>query len=913
MPGKDEKRLFLLDGSALAYRSYFAFIRNPLVTSRGENTSATFGFTRTLLKLFDEEHPEYMVVVFDAPGPTFRHQAFEEYKATRQKMPDEMAEQMGRIKAVIEGFRLPVLEVPGFEADDVIGTLARRAEKEGFTSYMVTADKDFAQLVTPKILMYRISRQGDEVEILDPDGVVKRFGVPPERIIDVLALMGDTSDNIPGVRGVGEKTAVELIRQYGSLEAVLEHADDIGRANIRKALKQHRDEALLSKQLVRIDTEVPVDVDLDHLKVGEWDRRRLQELFKDLEFHSLMDRVAASVHTGKKREYRVVRRPEDLQKLAARLREAGEFTFDLETTSQDPMRAEIVGLSFSVCEGEAFYVPVQVAPGRDGAPELLLDEEGPTGAGFPFFSAGDLLRPLFEDPSLKKCGQNVKYDLLVLARHGIRVASVAFDTMVASYLLNPSQRQHNLDALSLEHFNYKKISTKSLIGSGKNQISMREVEVERVAEYACEDADYTFRLQQFFRPRLEQGGLMELFEQVELPLIEVLMEMEMTGVALDLQFLQQMSHELEAELGKLVADIYELAGEEFNLNSPQQLARILFTRLKLPPQRRTKKGFSTDADVLERLARLHPLPRKLLDYRELSKLKSTYVDALPRLVNPETGRVHTSYNQAVAATGRLSSSDPNLQNIPIRTELGRQIRRAFVPGQPGYVIVDADYSQIELRIMAHLSGDPTLRASFENDEDVHTRTAALVFNLPADEVTPELRRRAKAINFGIMYGMGRYGLASRLEITPEEADDFIRDYFIKYPGVNDFIIRTITEARQKGYVTTLLNRRRYLPDINSPNRRVREFAERTAINTPIQGTAADLIKVAMIKIHRRLKEEGLRSKMIMQVHDELVFEAPEEEVEHLSELVRHEMESAIELSVPIKVDIGVGPNWLEAH
>jgi DNA polymerase-1 len=914
MAEKNDKRLFLLDGSALAYRSYFAFIRNPLYSSRGENTSATYGFTRTLLKIFDEENPRYMAVVFDAPGPTFRHESYEEYKATRQKMPDEMAEQMGRIKEVIEAYRIPILEIPGYEADDVIGTLARRAEEQGYVTYMVTADKDFAQLVTPRILMYRISRQGDEAEVLDPKGVEARFGVPPERIVHVLALMGDTSDNIPGVRGIGEKTAVSLIREYGSLEEVLAHADEIKRANIRQALKEHRDEALLSKQLVVIETDVPIDVDLESLKVGEPDRERLLHLFKELEFSSLLERVATPKDSGKKKEYHVVRTARELQELAAALRKAGEFTFDLETTSQDPMRAEIVGLSFSFEEGVAYYVPVHVVSRGKGTPELLLDEEsGPQSFGFPSLSVSEVLRPLFEDASLKKCGQNVKYDLLVLARHGIRAVSVDFDTMVASYLLNPSQRQHNLDVLSLEHFNHKKISTKSLIGSGKNQITMREVEVERVAEYACEDADYTLRLQEFFRPRLEKSGLMELFQEVELPLIEVLMDMEMTGVALDLDFLAKMSNELEAELGRLMADIYELAGEEFNLNSTQQLAQILFTKLKLPAQRRTKTGFSTDADVLERLARLHPLPKKLLEYRELSKLKSTYVDALPKLVHPETGRVHTSYNQTVTATGRLSSSEPNLQNIPIRTDIGRQIRRAFVPGKPDHVILDADYSQIELRIMAHLSGDPTLRASFEAGEDVHTRTAALVFNVPPEMVSPDLRRRAKEINFGIMYGMGRYGLASRLEITPEEAEEFIRDYFIKYPGVNDFIIRTISEARQKGYVTTLLNRRRYLPDINSPNRRVREFAERTAINTPIQGTAADLIKVAMIKIHRRLRREGLRAKMIMQVHDELVFEVPKEEIEPLSALVRQEMESAIELSVPIKVDIGVGPNWLEAH
>ncbi|MDZ7260846.1 MAG: DNA polymerase I, partial [candidate division KSB1 bacterium] len=576
----------------------------------------------------------------------------------------------------------------------------------------------------------------------------------------------------------------------------------------------------------------------------------------------------------------------------------------------DPMQAQIVGLSFSWNPGEAYFIPTtQSTKPRNKS----LFTEDVSQQPLDINLVLRKLKPVLEDDRLHKCGQNIKYDMMVLKRHGVSLRGLDFDTMIASYLLNPSGRQHNLDSLSLEYLNYKKIPTSELIGSGKKQISMAEVPLEKVAHYACEDADITQRLRNVLEPRLKETGLLPLFQEVELPLISVLMEMEMNGVSLDVEFLHQMSLQLEKDLQKLEEEIYQLAGQKFNINSPKQLSEILFQRLKLPVLRRTKTGLSTDVSVLEELAKKHPLPRQLLEYRQLMKLKSTYVDALPKLINPETGRVHTSFNQTVTATGRLSSSDPNLQNIPIRTEVGAQIRRAFVPQDEDHVILDADYSQIELRIMAHLSKDSTLMESFQRGEDVHLRTAALIFNVPPEQVTADQRRQAKTVNFGIMYGMGAYGLAQRLEITPEEGQDFITDYFIKYPGVNDFIIKTISEARKRGYVTTLLNRRRYLPEILSDNRRMREFAERTAINTPIQGTAADLIKVAMINISRRLKERGLKTKMILQVHDELVFEVPKEELEQVRQLVKQEMEGAIQLDVPIKVDIGVGANWLEAH
>ncbi|MFQ6113921.1 MAG: DNA polymerase I [bacterium] len=911
-----KKKLYLIDGSALAYRSYFALIRNPLYNSKGENTSAVFGFTRFLLKILDEENPDYLAVVFDPPGPTFRHKQYKEYKATRQKMPDDMRDQIPRIHQVVQAMNVPVLEVPGYEADDVIGTLVKRAQKDGLEAYMVTGDKDFMQLVAPDIKMYNPKRAGEEVEVLDEEAVREKIGLHPTKVVDYLGLVGDTSDNIPGVPGVGDKTAVKLLQEFDSLEDVLENAEKISRANVRENLLTHKQDALLSKKLVTIDTDAPVKIDLESLKRNSPDNEKVVELFKELEFSTLLERFTTHQRSPQA-SYNLVDKKEKLEELLETLRKTGRCVVDLETTDKDPMRAEIVGIAFSVKAGEAYYVPVQVEKRqstqnhRKGVErEMFLQGDGEL---FGSVSVSRLLKPILEDSKIKKCGQNIKYDMLVLSRYGIDLQGLQFDTMVASYLINPTLRQHNLDALALEHLNYVKIRTSDLIGKGKKQLNMSQVSIDEVANYACEDADITCRLQELFEPQLENSELYDLFQQVEIPLIYVLMDMEKTGVALDLDYLAEMSKRMEKQLAKLITNIYEMAGEEFNINSTQQLAQILFEKLQLPKLKRTKTGYSTDANVLKELAKFHELPKTLLEYRELTKLKSTYVHALPKLVNPETGRVHTSYNQTVAATGRLSSSDPNLQNIPIRTEIGREIRRAFVTGDSGHVILDADYSQIELRIMAHLSKDPVLLEAFRNDEDIHTKTASLVFDVSADEVTPDHRRRAKEINFGIMYGMGVYGLASRLDISTDEAQQFITDYFIQYPKVNEFIIKIISEARQKGYVTTLLNRRRYLPDINSENRSRREFAERTAINTPIQGTAADLIKVAMINIWRKLQEKGLQTKMIMQVHDELVFEAPNSELQEVKTLVKGEMEGAIKLDVPIKVDIGVGPNWLEAH
>ncbi len=896
----DKKRLFLIDGAALAYRTYFAFARNPLVNSRGEQVSVIFGFSRILLNLLDQEKPDLFAVVFDSPEPTFRHEIYTEYKAQRQRMPDDMAEQLPRLEQLMGALDLPFIRKPGYEADDIMGTLARAAAASGYQTVLVTGDKDLMQLVDDHTLIYYPHRAGESIEWLDADGVTRKMGVPPSQIIDYLALCGDASDNIPGVPGIGPVGALALLKRFGSLEALLEQVDAIESKKQRTALQENADLARLSRTLATIHRDVPLEIGIETLHLRPIPAEKAAAFFREMDLPSLVDRFSS--RTRAVNRYQLVGDLKSVTELAERLRSCGAFALDTETTSVDPMRAELVGLSFSCAEGEAWYIPVK------GPADLTAGQQPlPTGEVL------KILAPLLSDPAIKKCGHNAKYDLLVLARHGVEVAGLASDTMVADYLLNPSGFQHNLDAVSLEHLGLKKIPTSQLLGTGRNQRTMDLVPIEEVSEYACEDADYTWRLQQVLMPKLDAFGLRPLLEEVEVPLIHVLMVMERNGVALDELYLAAMSGELEQELGVIEKSIYELAGRKFNINSPKQLGEILFSELKLPSARRTKTGFSTDVGVLEELAGAHPLPQRILDYRQLAKLKSTYVDALPRLINPATGRVHTSFNQTVAATGRLSSTEPNLQNIPIRTEVGRRIRRAFIPGDEGHLILDADYSQIELRIMAHLSGDRTLRDSFTAGEDVHTRTAALVFKVPQAEVTPEQRRRAKEVNFGIMYGMGAYGLASRLGLTNEEAEQFIQAYFASYPGVQEYMLRTVREARQNGYVTTLLGRRRMIPEIASDNRRVREFAERTAINTPIQGSAADLIKVAMIRIQKRLEEEKSAARMIMQVHDELVFEVPRADAEALREMVRIEMEGAIRLDVPIRVETGVAGNWLEAH
>jgi DNA polymerase-1 len=940
MPSKE--RLFLLDGMALAYRAYFSFITRPLINSRGVNTSAIYGFVNTLMMILDDEKPDHIAVVFDTREPTFRHKMYKPYKATREKMPEDLSSQLNKLKETVEAFNVPIIELPGYEADDIMGTLAKRAEKEGIETYLVTGDKDFMQLISPLVKMFKPGKQGNEWEVIDDKNVKEKFGVDPDKVTDVLALIGDKSDNIPGVPGVGEKTAIPLVQQLGSIEDILANVDGLPQEGLKKKLKEHADKARLSKKLVTIDTNVPINVDLHRLKAAPKNVSRLIKLFGELEFKTLLKKLSdqsaqleddtsfdvATLEltdiTSDEHRYHVITDEKSFLSLVEKLSKTKRFVFDTETTAQDPLRAGLVGLSFAMKPREAWYVPIaENREWRAKSREQLAENEElfltPTQnlkpktlypTGLPLNLVISHTSPIFSNPSILKIGQNIDYDILVLDSHGVKVEGPKFDTMIANYVLRPDG-QHNLDALAAEHLQYKMISYDELIGKEKNDIL--EIPVEKIAEYSAQDADITFRLYEILKEKLKNERLHKLCEEIEFPLIDVLADMEFTGVRLDTAILADMSKEFERMLDGLVREIYDLAGEPFNVNSTQQLGKILFEKLKLRTVRKTKTGFSTDVGVLEELQHEHPIIDKLLDYRQLQKLKSTYIDALPALINPKTGRVHTSFNQTIAVTGRLSSSDPNLQNIPIRTDVGRSIRKAFIAGEKGWLIMSADYSQIELRIMAHVSGDEGLREAFLNGEDIHATTAAKVFGVNLNEVTKDMRRKAKEVNFGIMYGIGPYGLATRLDISQLEAKEIITTYFARFPKVNQYIFDTIAKAKHDGYVSTLLGRRRYLPDINSRNQNVRGNAERQAINMPIQGSAADMIKIAMVRIHSRLRDEGMRAKMLLQVHDELVFEVAESEERRAKKMIREEMKSALPLSVPIEVEIGVGKNWYEAH
>jgi DNA polymerase-1 len=910
------KRLFLIDGSAQMYRAHFAFLRNPLRTSRGEITSAIYGFLNMLFGLLEKENPDHLAIVFDTKEPTFRHKTYPDYKATRQKMPEELVDQLGRLDQVLKATGLPILTKPGWEADDIIGTLASRAEKEGFEVAMVTGDKDFQQLVTDRVRMW--NPKPDGMLIMGPKEVEEHFGVPPEKVVDVLALTGDTSDNVPGAQGIGPKTALKLIGEYGTLDKVLGAAKRMKPSKMREALIRDREQVLLSRNLVTIDRKAPVEFKPAELVVKSIWNPELERLLIDLELFSLLEKLRTrfGAAAGKKeahresRRYRTITEARELSKLVERWRkEKPLLSIDLETTSIEPMRAELVGASFSAAEGEAVYISMEHLAGSAHSDRALqrFGEEARGGCAT-FLS---MAAPLYEDPAVPKTGQNLKYDALVLKTYGIEVAGIEFDTILAAYLLNPGDRTLSLDHLTREFLNLPKIATHELIGRGRGQLSMREVELDKISDYACEDADYARRLTPILKSKL--GSQEKILREIELPLLPVLCSMEYAGVRLDLNLLREMGKELERDMNRLEEDCYRLAGEHFNLNSPKQLAAILFDKLKLPVQKRTKSGLSTDVDTLNALAEKHELPARLLDFRTLSKLKGTYLDALPDLVHPQTGRVHTTFSQTTAATGRLSSVNPNLQNIPIRTEIGRQIREAFVAGERGWQMVSADYSQIELRIMAHLSGDERMIETFARGGDIHTETAALIFQVPVGAVLAEMRRAAKTVNFGIIYGQTDFGLAQGLGIPRHEAREFRENYFKLYPGVAEFTRRTIQFARDRGYVETILGRQRKIPDIAAENRQVREFAERTAINTPVQGSAADMIKLAMIAVHRRLKSEDFAARMVLQVHDELLFEAPDREVERLTMMVSEEMRRALELRVPVVVEVGAGPNWLTAH
>jgi DNA polymerase-1 len=960
-----EKKLFLLDAYALIYRAFFAMSKNPRLNSKGVNTSAVMGFLNSLYEILQKEKPSHIGVAFDVAGTAQRQAEYGEYKANREKMPDDLRESIPYIIRLIEAFNIPVYGVEGYEADDVIGTLAKKAEQQGFTTYMMTPDKDFGQLVTDRILLYKPAKFGEPAQVWGPKEVCERYGIQePKQLIDILGLWGDAADNIPGIPGIGEKTAAILVGKYGSVENLINHADEL-KGKQKENVINFAEQGLMSKNLATINLEVPVDFNEEELRAKEPDVPALMALFEELEFRTFAKRfledykrkqstldgpstgsgtLASPSLRGTKQsrealetqspnlfsnptpsddfdlfhqggegesdllefsdkdsaktvqhDYKLVETEEDIKALVELLTKQKQFVFDTETTNIDVYSAELVGLSFAIKAHEAWYLSMPVE--REACQKKL-----------------ELLRPLFEDDSIMKIGQNLKYDISMLVQYGISVKGKLFDTMLAHYLIEPEQR-HNMDYLAEVYLNYLTIPIEDLIGKGRIQKTMREVPVELVKEYAAEDADITLQLYEKLLPLLKENGVEKLFYEIEMPLVPVLSRMEANGVKIDTENLQQISEEFGGKIHKIEEEIYALAGMPFNIASPKQLGEVLFERLRIDEKaKKTKTGqYATGEDVLQKLSHKHPIIQKILDYRSFTKLKSTYLDALPALVNLKDGLIHTSYNQAVTATGRLSSNNPNLQNIPVRTEKGREIRRAFVPRSPQYTLLAADYSQIELRIIAHLSQDPAMVSDFNLGHDIHAATAAKVFHVPMDQVTKEQRSRAKAVNFGIIYGMSAFGLAERMGLSRSEAADIIKKYFEEYAGIKEYMNRSIALARERGYAETILGRRRYLRDINGSNSVVRGFAERNAINAPIQGSSADMIKIAMIGIHQELERLKMQSKMILQVHDELVFDAHLDELDALKAIVNDKMVNALPLSVPVIVEMNTGANWLEAH
>jgi len=884
-------RLYLIDGSSYIYRAYYA-IRH-LSNSAGMATNAVFGFTNMLLKVIRDEEPDYLAVVFDSKGPTFRKDIYPDYKANRAAMPEDLVPQIPLIKQVVQGFRFAAFEQPGYEADDIIATLARKAAADGLQVTVVTGDKDLMQIVGERVSLLDTMKE----KRFGPEEVVERFG-GPEKVVEVQALAGDSSDNVPGVPGIGEKTAKQLIDQFGDLETLLSSLDQVKQPKRRANLEEFAEQARLSRRLVSLVDDLPLSLDLEALAPGEPDRECLTALFKDCEFHRLLEEFSSDEQAVSGNYQAVLSEPE-FEQVLDRLTAADRFCFDTETTGLDPLRDELVGFSFAVASGEAWYLPLghyYLGVPRQLDRCMVLER----------------LKPLFADPRKGKIAQNAKFDALVLHHAGLDLAGLCFDPMLASYLARPASKSHGMDSMSAELLGYRPIKFEEVCGKGKNQISFAEVEIERATDYAAEDADITLRLAEVLQPMLEETGQEKLFREVELPLEELLTDMEIGGVRIDVAFMEALSREFSEKLQALEGEIHGLAGTTFNVASPKQLGEVLFERLKLPKGKKTKTGWSTDVEVLNNLAEEHEIARLVLDYRSLAKLKGTYTDALPKLVNPDTGRIHTSFNQAVTATGRLSSSDPNLQNIPIRSEEGRRIREGFVPAD-GCVMLSADYSQVELRLLAHMAQEETLAGHFCSGEDIHRRTAAEVFGVFPEMVSDEMRRSAKAINFGVIYGISAFGLGKQLGIGRKEAQEYIDGYFARYPKIRGFMDRCIAEAREHKYVTTLLGRRCAVPEIDSKNGAIRGYAERNAINYPVQGSAADLIKLAMLKVQERIGREGLASRMVLQVHDELVFEVPESELENMRALVKEEMESALDLDVPLIVDVGTGKNWREAH
>lgn len=899
-----KKRLFVIDGHALCYRAYFAFIKNPLVNSSGQNTSAIFGFARMLLKLIQDQKPDYLIVAFDPPKKTFRFQLFPEYKANREKMPDDLRPQIDEIKRMVETLGILRLEDQDTEADDVLGTIARRLAGKDLEVVLVTGDKDAYQLVNEHVKIYANKKGITDHEMYDRDGVIAKLGLPPEKVIDYMALTGDTSDNIPGVKGVGEKTAQKLIAEFGSLDGIYANLEGV-KGKLREILAASKDSAYLSRDLVTIRTDVKLDLHLESAKTPALSGASAHRYFEEMEMPSIArEFLAAEEKTGAcaastEKDYRIIRTTKDLEAALEEIRGAGIVSVDTETTSISPVEADLVGMSFAVRECAGWYLPIRE--------ETLFGGETIAAA-----TALSMVKPLIEDPSVRKVGQNIKYDLIVLKRAGMELRGIVFDTMIASYLLNPTERNHNMDDMAERYLNYKTITYTELTGKGKDAVPITDVPLEKLAEYATEDADITWRLYRLLEPKLAEQGLDGLFRDVEMPLMEVLALMEWHGIKIDAAHFRTLAEENQAMLADAEKKIHRIAGGEFNINSTRELADLLFNKLKLKPVKKTKTGFSTDISVLEELQGQHAIIDHLIEYRSLSKLKTTYIDTLPRLVSKRTGRIHTSYNQTIVATGRLSSSSPNLQNIPVREEMGRRIRMGFVPDK-GCMLMSADYSQIELRLAAHLSGDANMIRAFREGIDIHNMTASSVFGVALDSVTPDMRRQAKIINFATIYGVSPFGLSQQADISFQDAAAFIKKYFETYPGFEAYVRSTIEFARANGYVKTLLGRRRPLPEITSDAKFRREGAERVAINTPLQGTSADMIKLAMINIQRELDKKKMKTRMILQVHDELVFEVPDAEKADAEALVRREMERALELSVPVVVDIGWGKNWAAAH
>lgn len=935
-----DKKLFLLDAMALIYRAYYALIRAPRVTSTGKNTNAQFGFTTTLMDLIKKESPSHLAVVFDTMAPTERHTDFAEYKANRQEAPEDILNALPDIKRIIRGFSIPVMECDGYEADDVIGALAYQASDKGYEVFMVTPDKDYGQLVRDNVYMYKPGYQGSDVEIYGVNEVCEKWDIARvDQVIDMLGLMGDAVDNIPGIAGVGQKTAAKLLKEYDTLENILENAENI-KGKLGEKVAAGKEDAIMSKKLATIITDVPVEFHEEDFSLSEWNKEELEKVFAELEFRTLGKRIlgdsfnayettnvatdlfgnaieqksspakktaapkehAEVVETQTiettKHNYQLISDEASAKKLVEDILKQKEVAFDTETTGLDAHQAEIIGMSFCWEKGTAYYVAIPYE--KDAAIKFL-----------------EIFKPAFDKKDILWIGQNIKYDLTILKWYGFELKGEIFDTMLAHYVIEPEGKR-SMDMLSIKYLNYQPVSIETLIGKkGKNQKSMKDVPVEEVKEYASEDADITFQLKQTFNPLLDENEVRGVFNEVENPLVPVLLDMEYEGVGLDTDFLHEYSKELEKDIHKAEQSVYEQAGVKFNLASPKQLGEVLFDKMKLDEKaKKTKSGqYSTSEDVLQKLRDKHQIVDDILSFRELSKLKSTYVDALPNMINPRTGRIHTNFNQAIAVTGRLSSINPNLQNIPIKTDRGREVRKAFIPREKGWLLLSADYSQIELRIVAAISGDDAMMSAFKENKDIHTATAARVYNVEEQDVTFEMRRAAKAVNFGIIYGQTAFGLAGSLGISRTEAKEIIDNYFLQYPGIKKYMDDTINYAREHGYVKTLKGRKRYLADIHSGNQTVRGYAERNAINSPIQGTAAEMIKLAMIRVHEDLKKSNLNAKMILQVHDELIFDVPENEAEQLKELVVKGMESAMPLpnDVPVNAEAGIGENWLTAH